>query len=162
MYPTILALHSLVRWFVLVSLLFAIYRAYRGWLSGRIFSRFDNSARYWTVTFAHIQLVLGVWLYLISPIVHYFLHNYHVAVHQREIRFFGMEHVIMMVIAITLITTGAAKVRRKPTDREKFRTMATWFTMAVIIIFASIPWKFSPLTSRPYFRHFQSLITSII
>jgi len=112
MYPTILALHSLVRWFVLVSLLFAIYRAYRGWLSGRIFSRIDNSARYWTVTFAHIQLVLGVWLYLISPIVHYFLHNYHVAVHQREIRFFGMEHVIMMVIAITLITTGAAKVSR--------------------------------------------------
>jgi len=77
-----------------------------------------------------------------------------VAVHQREIRFFGMEHIIMMAIAITLITTGAAKVRRKPTDREKFKTMAIWFTMALIIILASIPWKFSPLTSRPYFRHF--------
>ena len=154
MYPTILALHSLGRWFVLISLLYAVYCAYRGLLSGKTFSRYDISARYWAVTFAHIQLVLGVWLYLISPIVHYFLHNYKVAVHQRQIRFFGMEHIIMMVIAITFITIGAAKVKRKPDDRGKFRTMAIWFTIALVIILASIPWKFSPLTSRPYFRSF--------
>ena len=152
MYPTILALHSLVRWFVLVSLLYAIYRAYKGWLSGKKFSLHDNSARYWAVTFSHIQLVLGVWLYFISPIIHYFLHNYRVAVHQREIRFFGMEHGIMMIAAVSILTTGSVKSKQKATDNEKFRTMAIWFSIALVIIFISIPWKFSPFTSRPYFR----------
>jgi len=69
MYSTILALHSLVRWFVLISLLFSIFRAYTGWLSKKNFSHFDNSVRHWTATIAHIQLVLGLWLYFISPII---------------------------------------------------------------------------------------------
>ncbi|HEY5825122.1 MAG TPA: hypothetical protein VIT44_12180 [Cyclobacteriaceae bacterium] len=154
MYQPILALHSLVRWFVLVSLLYSIYRAYRGWLSGKTFSRFDNSLRQWTMTVAHIQLVIGLWLYLLSPIVDYFLHNFSEAVHLREIRFFGMEHITMMVIAITLITIGSAKAKRKQMDSEKFKIMAVWFTIALVIILTSIPWNFSPLVSRPYLRPF--------
>jgi hypothetical protein len=154
MYPIVLALHSLVRWFVLISLLFAIFRAYSGWLSKKSFSRFDNSVRHWTATIAHIQLVFGLWLYFISPIIDYFLHNYQDAVHQREIRFFGMEHSLMMITAIIIITIGSAKAKRKQTDNEKFRTMAIWFTVALLIILTSVPWAFSPLVSRPYFRSF--------
>jgi hypothetical protein len=89
MYLFILALHSLVRWFVLISLLFATYRAYRGWLLNKSFGKFDNTVRYITATIAHIQLTIGVWLYFISPIVSYFLHNFHEAVHERQIRFLG-------------------------------------------------------------------------
>jgi hypothetical protein len=154
MYSTFLAIHSLTRWLVLASLIFAIFRAYRGWLSNRTFSGIDNSARHWTATIAHIQLTLGLWLYFISPNIDYFLHNYKEAVHQREIRFFGMEHSAMMVIAIVIISIGSAKAKRRSDDNEKFRTMATWFTIALLIILISIPWKFSPLASRPYFRPF--------
>ncbi|MCR8557655.1 hypothetical protein KXD93_08375 [Mucilaginibacter sp. BJC16-A38] len=154
MYLFILALHSLVRWFVLISLLFAIYRAYRGWLFNKSFGKFDNSVRLVTATIAHIQLTIGVWLYFISPIVSYFLHNFHEAVHERQIRFFGMEHVTMMLIAITLITIGSAKAKRKVTDKEKFKCMAIWFTIALLVILSSIPWSFSPLISRPSFRPF--------
>lgn len=154
MYSTLLALHSLIRWFVLASLLLAIFWAYRGWLSGKIYSRFDNSIRHWTATIAHIQLTLGVWLYFISPVVSYFLSNFSKAVHIREIRFFGMEHSFMMLTAITIITIGSAKAKRKATDREKFKTMAIWFTIGLLIIISSIPWSFSPLTSRPNFRVF--------
>jgi hypothetical protein len=67
-------------------------------------------------------------------------------------RFFGMEHITMMVIAIVIITIGSAKVKRQPTDQQRFKTMAIWFTIALMIIFSSIPWQFSPFTSRPYFR----------
>ncbi len=154
MYPTALALHSLVRWLVLTSLFFSIFRAYNGWLSKKSFSRFDDSVRHWTATIAHIQLVFGLWLYFISPVTDYFLHNYKDAVHQREIRFFGMEHSFMMITAILIITIGSAKAKRKQTDKEKFKTMAIWFTIALLIILANIPWPFSPLTSRPYFRIF--------
>lgn len=154
MYSTLLSLHSLVRWLILTSLIVAILIAYRGWLSKKAFSRFHNSVRHWTATVAHIQLVIGVWLYFISPVIDYFLHNYKEAVHQREIRFFGMEHSVMMLTAIVIITVGSAKAKRKPTDAEKFKTMAIWFTVGFLIILISIPWAFSPLASRPYFRPF--------
>jgi hypothetical protein len=154
MYPTVLALHSLVRWFVLISLLFAIVLAYNGWFSKKSFSSFDNGVRHWTTTIAHIQLVFGLWLYFISPVVDYFLHNYKEAVHQRGIRFFGMEHSLMMITGIIIITIGSAKAKRRLTDNEKFKTMAIWFSIGLLIILSSVPWAFSPLTSRPYFRSF--------
>lgn len=154
MYSTLLALHSLVRWLVLVSLLYGIYRAYSGWIAKKDFSSLDNAVRHWTATLSHIQLVAGLLLYYVSPIVEYFLHNYKDAVHNREIRFFGMEHILMMLIAITVITVGSAKAKRRHTDIEKFKSMAIWFTIGLVIILFSIPWKFSPLVSRPYFRGF--------
>lgn len=154
MYSTLLFVHSLVRWLILASLLFAIYHAYKGWFSKKLFSSFNNSVRHWTATIAHIQFVIGLWLYFISPIINYFLHNYKEAVHQREIRFFGMEHSLMMITAIAIITIGSAKAKRKQTDTEKFKTMAIWFTIGLLIILTSIPWGFSPLASRPYFRPF--------
>ena len=154
MYSTLLALHSLVRWFVLASILLSIFIAYRGWLINRPFSKFDSVVKAITVTFANIQLVIGVWLYFSSPIVAYFFANFKDAVHQREIRFFGMEHVTMMVVAMIVIFIGSAKTNKQHTDKAKFKTMATWFSIALFLIVTSIPWAFSPLVSRPYFRPF--------
>ncbi len=152
MYITLLALHSLTRWLVLVSLLYAIINSYRGWLVNKPWLRSDDIIRHTTATIAHVQLILGGWLYFISPIVSYFLHNIGTAMHERSIRFFGMEHITMMLIGITVITIGSAKAKRKATDREKFKIQAIWFTIAWIIILSSIPWSFSPLISRPNFR----------
>lgn len=154
MYPTILTLHSLTRWLVLVALMFALYQAYRGWFSGKAFSSFDNSVRHWTATVLHIQLTLGLWLYFISPTVDYFLNNFNEAVHLREIRFFGMEHSLMMLIAVVVATIGSAKAKRRGTDEAKFKTMALWYTAALVIILTSIPWEFSPLVNRPSVRWF--------
>lgn len=154
MYLTLLALHSLVRWFVLASLLFAIFWAYRGWLFKKPFRAFDDRVRHITATIAHVQLVLGLWLYFISPVVSYFVHHFSEAVHERQIRFFGMEHVTMMLTGIIIITIGSVKAKRKTTDQEKFKTMAIWFSIALLVILSSIPWSFSPLISRPNFRPF--------
>jgi NADH:ubiquinone oxidoreductase subunit 2 (subunit N) len=99
-------------------------------------------------------MVLGIVLYCISPVVRYFLNYFKDAVHQREIRFFGMEHVIMMLLAVILITIGSMRAKRQPDDKQKFRAMAIFFTIALLVILSSIPWQFSPLVSRPYFRSF--------
>src|ERR1043165_7100858 len=152
MYSVLLTIHSLVRWLVLISLLIAIYRAYKGWRRNEQFTKFDNVIRIATVTTSHVQLVLGISLYCISPVVRYFLNYFKTAVHEREVRFFGMEHITMMVIAILLITVGSAKAKRQTTDKQRYKTMAIWFTIALVVIFSSVPWQFSPLTSRPYFR----------
>jgi|ERR1043165_3562263 hypothetical protein len=154
MYATLLPLHNLFRWPVLFSLLYAIFRAYRGWLGNRPFTAHDNSVRHWTATIAHIQLVLGLMLYFISPIVTYFLQHFKEAMHDRELRFFGMEHITMMLTGIVIITIGSVLAKRKPTDRQKFKTMAIGFTFGLLVILSSVPWSFSPLISRPLFRWF--------
>jgi hypothetical protein len=151
-YNTLLSLHSIFRWFAFIALVIALVRAWYGWKKNLAFSNIDKKIRMLAVTGIHIQMVLGVWLYFESSIVSYFLHNFNTAVHQREIRFFGMEHITMMVIAVTLITIGSAKSRRAKTDHDTFKAITIWFGIGLLIIFFSIPWKFSPLTSRPYWR----------
>ena len=152
LYPTLLALHSWVRWLVLIGLVVSLFRAYRGWLCRRPFTPLDNQVRIATTASVHVQLLLGVWLYIVSPIVRYFLGHFHEGVHINNVRFFGMEHVTMMVIAIAVITVGSVRARRKKTAREKFRAIAIYFTIGLVLIFVSIPWHFSPFTARPYFR----------
>ena len=154
MYPIILATHSLTRWLILISLIYAIYRSYKGWISKKPFSRLDSFSVSLTVVIAYIQLVEGLWLYFTSPIIDYFLHHFKEAVSQSEIRFFGMEHSLVMITAIVIIVIGAAKTKRKKTSNEKFKTMAVWFSVALLIIISSVPWAFSPYISRPYFRSF--------
>ena len=152
MYPYLLVLHSLFRWLVLCSLLLAIYRSYRGWLGRKEYLKFDNAIRHWSATIAHVQLILGLWLYFISPITDYFMHHFHEAVHEREIRFFGMEHSMMMILGIIVITIASMLSKRQQTDQGKFRTLALGYTLGLLIILPSVPWQFSPLVSRPYFR----------
>src|SRR5688572_19126702 len=147
-YAILLALHSLLRWLVVLSLPYAVYRYYRGWKSLRPFSSFDNKLRILVVNIVQLQLFIGICLYFISPIVDYFLHNFNTAVHERQIRFFGMEHITMMTIAVVMISIVSAKSKLKTAGTEKFRILAIWFTIAFFIIFISIPWSFSPLVSR--------------
>jgi len=97
----------------------------------------------------------GIWLYCINPVVDYFLHHFKEAVHERQIRFFGMEYITIMIIAIVIITIGSAKAKRKQTDKEKFKTMAIWFSVGLLLIISSVPWQFSPLTGRSYSGHFN-------
>ena len=154
MYPTLLAFHSLFRWLVLASLVYALFRAYKGWFSAVSFSQLDNTIRHTTATLSHIQLMIGIWLYFISPFTSHFFQNFKEAVQERELRFFGMEHSLVMLVAVILISIGSAKAKCKTTDKEKFKTIAIWFTVGLLLILSSIPWAFSPLISRPNFRPF--------
>ncbi len=152
MYQTLTFYHSISRWFVLVSLIYVIYRSYRGYVSNAAFSKTDNALRHWTATIAHIQLILGIMLYTQSPVIKYFWNNFKNAIHNWETAFFALLHIFLMLTAIVLITIGSAKAKRMTTDKGKFKTLLLWFSVSLIIIFIAIPWPFSPLASRPYFR----------
>lgn len=154
MYSTLLILHSLVRWLVLVFIIYAVYRSYTGYIKDRIFSNTDNVVRHWTATIAHIQLMIGMLLYIKSPVVKYFWSDVKKAVHQVDVTFYSIIHFMLMLLAILTLTLGSALAKRKKTDKEKFRTMLIYFSLALLIIFTAIPWPFSPLSNRPYFRTF--------
>lgn len=152
MYQTLLVFHSFIRWFVLVSLLYSIYIAYKGYSQKLSFTKKDNLIRHWTATITHIQLIFGILVYVQSPIVKYFWKNFKEAVQNLDAAFFGIIHITLMLIAIVFITIGSALAKRKLSDEQKFKTMLVWFSIALIIIFIAIPWPFSPLANRPYLR----------
>lgn len=149
-----LLIHSLLRWLVLFCLVYAIFRAYKGYSKQLVFSKADNSVRHWTATIAHLQLIVGMILYLNSPVTGYFWKHFGEAIHQTETLFFGLIHIALMLSAIVVITIGSALAKRKASDREKFKTMLVWFGIGLLIILVAIPWPFAPWASRPYLRNF--------
>ena len=154
MHATLLALHSLTRWAVLVFIIYSVYRAFTGLTKGRKFSKTDNALRHWTATIAHIQLMIGMILYTQSPVVKYFWSSTKSAGQNLEVAFYGLIHLTMMLAAIIVLTIGSAMAKRKRTDKEQFKTMLVFFSIALFIIFVAIPWPFSPLANRPYTRTF--------
>lgn len=57
-------------------------------------------------------------------------------------RFFTVEHIFGMLIAIVIATIGNKKIKSAKEDNKKFKRMLTYFIISLIIIFASIPWPF--------------------
>lgn len=154
MYLFFLSLHSIVRWLVLFSLIYSIYRGYIGWIKNNTFSKKDRLIRQFTASFAHIQLVIGVVLYFISPTTEYFMSHFSEAMKIPAISFFGMSHTATMFIAVVLITIGSIMSKKAVTDRKKFSIMAIYFSIALLLILVMIPWSFSPFAQRPLLRLF--------
>ena len=152
MFETLTLYHSWLRWLILAFLLCAIYRAWRGIAAKSLFTKTDNFFRHWTATLFHIQLIIGIMLYVKSPVVGYFWENFSEAVQHIEILFFGLIHLLLMISVVVMITIGSALAKRRETDREKFNTMLRWFGIALIILLIAIPWPFSPFAHRPFFR----------
>lgn len=153
-YSILLVLHSLLRWFVLISLIYATYQAYKGWLSTMPYTPRDNKIRNITVIIVHLQLLVGLVLYIFSPVTRQLFTNFGQAVEQTAIRFYGMEHSVMMILAVVFITIGSTKAKRLSNDIKKFKSIAIWFTIGLLIILVSIPWPFSPFDARPLLRIF--------
>ncbi len=152
MYSVLLFLHSIFRWLVLVSLVYSIYRAFRGYTLRLAFSKTDNAIRHWTATLAHIQLMIGMVLYFKSPLVQHFWSPAGKVTASKELTFFSLIHLALMLVSIILITIGSAKAKRQLQDQAVFKTIFTWYLVALILIFIAIPWPFSPLANRPYIR----------
>lgn len=141
MYRELVFGHSVVRWLVLVLLLLSIVVAWRGLIARRPFTKAVDKLRHWTATIAHIQLMIGIVLYVKSPFV-------------KTTVFFGIVHIATMLCAIAILTIGSAMAKRKVTDRDKYRTILLWYSIALLLILAAIPWPFSPWAARPWFRNY--------
>ncbi|MGN7821373.1 hypothetical protein ACTJJB_14675 [Chitinophaga sp. 22536] len=152
MYQSLTFLHSIIRWLVLISLIIAICKAAKGYFTNAVFTKSDNAVRHWTATIAHIQLLAGMALYSQSPVIQYFWKHFSTAKETFDLLFFGLIHGLLMFTAIIIVTIGSAMAKRRPTDKDRFRTMLVWYSVALLIIFIAIPWPFSPIANRPYFR----------
>lgn len=129
--------HSLLRWIVLILLLVAIVRAFARKGSGR-YEQSDKMINLFAMVFVHVQVTIGIILAFTSPKVNY------VSGWMKEsyLRFYGLEHALLMVIAAVVLTIGRKKGESSPEPAAKHRKIAVWYTVALIIILAGIPWPF--------------------
>lgn len=155
MFSILLFFHSIIRWLVLISLLYAIFNSLNKYLRQAAFTKSDNKIRHWTATLTHVQLLIGMIMYFKSTAVAQFMAVGHASgTRINEPFFFGLIHVGMMITAIIVITFGSAIAKRQESDQKKFKTIFLFFTIALLIILAAIPWPFSPLAQRPLIRNF--------
>ena len=152
MYPTVLLVHSWLRWLVIVLGLLAIMRAIGGARHRRSFLRTDERLYRGFVGMLDLQLLLGVILYFgLSPITKAALSDFMGAMRISSLRFWAIEHWFGMIIAIALAHIGLSRARRLSEDGAKHRTIAIFFILAIIAILASIPWPGTP-NARPLIR----------
>ena len=152
MYGIVLLLHSLMRWAVLLTGLFAAARGISGWRSHRPWTLPDERAGFWFILCLDLQFLLGLLLYgLLSPITHAAFQDFGAAMQDSIARFWAVEHVVGMVIGIALAHIGRSRVHKTGNDVRRHRLAATFFTLALVVILASIPWPNLP-HGRPLLR----------
>ncbi|ASS49990.1 MAG: cytochrome B [Candidatus Fluviicola riflensis] len=132
--------HSGLRWVVLILLLVAIGRAFAR-KNSSLYDKSDKMINLFTMVSLHTQLLLGLILYFASPKV-VFVEGW---MKVSQARFYGMEHIAIMVIAIALVTIGRRKAENATEPAKKHKTIAVWYTIGLILILASIPWPFRNL-----------------
>ncbi|HEY0872749.1 MAG TPA: hypothetical protein VGD94_04700 [Vicinamibacterales bacterium] len=141
LYTTFLIVHSWLRWLVLIAGVVAVARGG---------SRNDNAGRLF-VTFLDVQMLLGLLLYFwLSPLTTAALQDFGAAMGVPQMRYFAVEHVFGMIIAIALAHIGRGKVRKAP-EHRRARTAAIFYGLALLAILISIPWPGMP-AARPLFR----------
>ena len=147
MYITFLTIHNILRWLLLASMLYTLFTSIEGLWNKRSYSQMDNISRVLTNIISHTQLIIGLTLYFVlSPITKFFIQNGSQG--SEQMTFFALKHSIMMVLAVVAMTIGGSVAKRAATDVKKFRSIAVWFTIALILVLSAIPWF------RPFFRHF--------
>ncbi len=142
MYIGLLHFHSLVRWILLLLMIVSVIKAFGGKKSGIAYADGDRKRTMFTMIFGHIQLVMGLVLYMVSPAVQTATANMASAMKDSVLRYWAVEHVLMMVIAIVLLTIGNIKSKKASTDATKFKAVAVWYGIALVVVLVSIPWPF--------------------
>lgn len=134
-------LHSMLRWLLLVVLIFVVITSFIGWKNGKIYTKGHGKLVFYTVLIAHLQLITGLVLYFLGPWANR-LTMMADTMRDPVSRFFAVEHLLGMLIAIVLITIGSARAKRVAEDAGKYKVVFTLFGIALLLILLSIPWPF--------------------
>lgn len=129
-------LHSLLRYLLLVALVWAFLVNLRGWLAGRPILTGERMMTIIAMVLCHIQLVVGALLYIFNW----------KAMAQADanvtMRFFKYEHAATMLIAIALVTLGRSLSKRAMNEHTKQKRVAIFYGIGLVLILWAIPWPF--------------------
>jgi len=137
MYEGLKHAHSGIRWIFLALLIYTVVNAFIKWRNGSIYTEGDRKVGLFTFIFSHIQLLLGLGLYFISPKVGSFSKE---VMKEPVARFFTVEHMTMMLLGIILISIGYSSAKRTIEGTQKFKKTFIFFGIGLLIILSRIPW----------------------
>ncbi len=129
-------LHSYWAYIVLAVLIFTVINAIIGLVQKKEFTHKEFRLGLFTLITAHIQLLVGFLVYFIG--------GYQKGLGDMKdsaVRLLALEHPLMMIIAITLITIGWSKHKKQVKSEAKFKIFAIFYGLALVLILARIPWN---------------------
>ncbi len=151
MQNVLLYLHNLLRWAILIMLLWSIIKSLSGLQSKRAFTSGDRKVWLFTMIFAHTTLLIGL--------IQVFFGRYGIfttslpegtnVMKDKFYRFFWIEHPTAMILAIIFITLGYGMAKKQVSDQVKFKKAFWFFIIAMILILAGIPWPSREIVGRP-------------
>ena len=134
MYTTLLQTHSLLRYFVLIFLLVVIVNSFIGFSNKKAFGKVDNMLGLTLFSLTHTQLLIGILLYFLSPFVQFS----GAAMKDSTLRYWTVEHNLMMVIAITMITLARITAKKMSEATAKHKRMLIYNSIALVFILVAI------------------------
>lgn len=141
MYTTIQFLHSYWAYLVLVILILATFNALIKFFGNKEFGAKDFRVSLFALIVSHIQLLLGIILFFVSDYLSLISDMGMGAIMKNSaLRSNIVEHPLTMIIAVILITVGYSKHKKKLTSKPKFKMLAIFYTLALILVLAKIPW----------------------
>lgn len=141
MYTGFLHLHDTLRWLIILVALVTLLKYFIGWFSKKNWRKSDNILGIIFTSIMDLQFLVGLVLYFyLSPITKTAFQNFGAAMKNSDLRFYAVEHIFMMVIALVLVHIGRSKSKKALGSREKFGVAMIFFGIAYIIILAAIPW----------------------
>ena len=150
-----LILHNILRWAVLLFGLWAVFNAFRGISGKKLYTANDNRTSLIFMICCDIQLVAGLILYFNGPWFKLLTNNTKEVMRDSAMRFFAMEHILVMLIAWILVHIGRTAVKRSVGDNQKHKKSLIYFGIALLLILIMIPWYFrQPGIARPLFPQF--------
>jgi hypothetical protein len=141
MYNGLLHLHNVLRWLILLFLLISLFQAFAK-------SPGIRKSSLWLLICAHLTLVIGIYQWFAGELGWKMIQNAGMSVVMKDsaARFWAIEHLSGMLIAIILITIGRGKAKVL-----NYKAASWLFLIALIIILATIPWPFREAIGRPWF-----------
>lgn len=131
---TLILVHSYLRYFILIALIVVILKSLLGWLQNKPYGVWDNKLGLYLFIFTHMQLLVGLILYVTSDMVQFS----GAAMKNGTLRYWLVEHSIMMLIAIVLITMARITSKKMTSDVARHRRMVVFNVLALVIILVAI------------------------
>ena len=134
-------MHSYVAYLALIVLIIAAVNALIKYSSKAEFKDSDKKLSLFGLIFTHIQLLVGLILYFVSPNVKVFTMSMGEIMKDSNLRLYAIEHPFINIVAVILITIGFSKHKKATTSTGKFKSIAILYTIGLLLILSRIPWS---------------------
>jgi len=140
---TLILVHNILRWILLPVMLFVLFRSYSGWFGNQKYEKIDNATGGALIGLAHLQLLLGLIIYFaVSPWFDLLKADVGAIMKDPVSRLKAIEHPLTMIIGIILIQLGRTFSKKLSIDKQKFKTVAIYTTIALLLILSrQISWN---------------------